>query len=89
MQPTDGLHPDGKTDEDQIKASYDELERAMEQFENHLETSATQGMISGYDTIGPWKENYNSRAREVIDIFLTRHNANRHKMSMPPIPRIQ
>jgi NAD+ synthase len=35
--PTDGLHPTGATDEDQIGATYDELERAMEKFEEHLD----------------------------------------------------
>ncbi len=29
--PTDGLHTDGATDEDQIGATYDELEWAMKQ----------------------------------------------------------
>ena len=32
--PTDGLWPDGRTDEDQIGATYDELEWAMNEIEN-------------------------------------------------------
>ncbi len=32
-RPTDGLHPNGATDEDQIGASYDELEWAMWQYD--------------------------------------------------------
>jgi len=31
--PTDGLHTDGATDEDQIGATYDELEWAMPQYD--------------------------------------------------------
>ena len=34
-QPTDGLYGDSRTDEDQIGASYDELEWAMEQADNN------------------------------------------------------
>lgn len=33
-RPTDGLHPDGATDEDQIWATYDELEWAMVEYDN-------------------------------------------------------
>lgn len=32
--PTDGLHADGSTDEDQIGATYDELEWAMPEYES-------------------------------------------------------
>ena len=41
--PTDGLFGDDRTDEDQIGASYDELEWAMLADENHTKTSGLQG----------------------------------------------
>ncbi len=65
-KPTDGLFADGRTDEDQIGASYPELEWAMEYIAN--------------------KENYelNERQKEVMKIYTSRHNTNRHKMD--PIP---
>jgi NAD+ synthase len=65
-RPTDGLFPDGRTDEDQIGATYPELEWAMEYTEN--------------------KESYavNSRQKHVLEIYLTRNKANKHKMI--PIP---
>lgn len=64
--PTDGLYGDTRTDEDQIGASYDELEWAM----NHLDlSSAKQGEITLTD-----------RQQRVLDIYKTRHAANLHKM---------
>jgi NAD+ synthase len=41
--PTDGLFGDNRTDEDQIGASYDELEWAMEQLENDKTSSDFSG----------------------------------------------
>ncbi len=64
--PTDGLYGDTRTDEDQIGASYDELEWAM----NHLDLSNTQqGEIT-----------FTDRQRQVLDIYNKRHSANLHKM---------
>lgn len=65
-KPTDGLFADGRSDEDQIGATYPELEWAMEYIAK--------------------KENYslNERQRTVMDIYLKRNNANRHKTV--PIP---
>lgn len=65
-RPTDGLYADNRTDEDQIGATYPELEWAM----NYLE--------SGND------HTLTDREKEVLGIFVGRHNANRHKMD--PIP---
>ena len=42
-QPTDGLFGDSRTDEDQIGASYDELEWAMEQANNHKTNNDFEG----------------------------------------------
>lgn len=65
--PTDGLWGDDRTDEDQIGASYPELEWAME-FQESGEDPAS---LSG-------------REKEVYEIYIRMHNANRHKMV--PIP---
>lgn len=65
--PADGLFDDDRSDEDQIGASYPELERAMEQ----AARGVTPGMLSG-------------REREVMEIYLRRNRANRHKVE--PIP---
>lgn len=64
--PTDGLFADGRTDEDQIGATYPELEWAMEYLEKK-ESHALTG-----------------RQAHVMEIYNTRHKANRHKME--PIP---
>lgn len=65
-KPTDGLFADGRTDEDQIGASYPELEWAME-YIAHKDTAEL-----------------NDRQKKVMEIYLSRHNANKHKME--PIP---
>jgi NAD+ synthase len=65
-KPTDGLYADNRTDEDQIGATYLELEWAMK----YLETDENMAL--------------NDREKEVLGIYLARHNANRHKME--PIP---
>ncbi|MCW3077859.1 MAG: NH(3)-dependent synthetase [Bacteroidetes bacterium] len=66
-KPTDGLFADGRTDEDQIGASYPELEWAMEYLEK--------------------KETYtlNDRQKKIMEIFKSRHSANRHKMIAIPV----
>ncbi len=66
--PSDGLFDDDRSDEQQIGATYPELEWAMEQAEN-----------------GTPPECFTGRRREVYDIYLKRHRANLHKMSMPPV----
>ncbi len=68
--PTDGLFGDSRTDEDQIGASYPELEWAMDlrnsgQDTEHLELS--------------------DRQRHVLSIYDRRHAANRHKMDPIPV----
>jgi NAD+ synthase len=70
VEPTDGLWQDGRTDEDQIGATYDELEWAM----NYLKTGVID-YLKAPDI---------DRQSEVLKIYTTRHNANKHKMN--PIP---
>ncbi len=73
--PTDGLWDDGRTDEDQIGATYDELEWAMK----FIETG-----IIDYDSCPDI-----DRQKEVLKIYKNRHNANRHKMDPIPVCKIE
>lgn len=74
--PTDGLWGDDRTDEDQLGASYPELEWAMEweaQHESHSDHERAQSEASL-----PWRQ------REVLETYRRHRRANRHKMI--PIP---
>ena len=73
-RPTDGLWTDGRTDEDQIGATYDELEWAMRYLETGILDYATCPDID--------------RQREVLKIYTSRHNANKHKMNPIPVYKI-
>lgn len=69
--PTDELWADSRSDEEQIGASYDELEWAMkysDQFKDNLGPAMTS-----------------SRQTAVLGIYLDRHNKNAHKMKMPEV----
>ncbi|MFN9798797.1 MAG: NAD(+) synthase, partial [Bacteroidota bacterium] len=77
--PTDGLWGDDRTDEDQIGASYPELEWAMEYADAYLPRKGTGYATDGLEGLG-----LSNRQVEVIRIFVRMHNANRHKMD--PIP---
>ena len=68
--PTDGLWGDDRTDEDQLGASYDELEWAMEQVDQGRE-------VNDFET--------GSRAADVMRIYVRHHRANRHKMDPIPV----
>lgn len=75
--PTDGLHMDMRTDEDQIGATYDELEWVMNWINEHTEIE------------GEWYDksddaSLSKRQLEVMDIYNKFHNSNKHKMD--PIP---
>lgn len=67
--PTDELWADVRSDESAIGASYDELEWAMK----------------AYDGFPVDRETLTDRQKIVYEIFITRHEANAHKMVMPPI----
>lgn len=71
--PTDGLHSDGRTDEDQIGATYDELEWAMDYIEKNPDYSSNDIAI-----LSP-------REREVLDIYLKFNTQNKHKMESIPV----
>jgi NAD+ synthase len=68
-QPTDGLWGDNRTDEEQIGASYDELEWAL----------------NYYDENGSKLEGLTERQTEVLDIYVNRHVSNKHKLETPPV----
>lgn len=70
-QPTDGLFGDTRTDEDQIGASYDELEWAMQMKDE-----------------GKTLTDFSGREKTVFKIYLSRHNANKHKMLPIPVCEI-
>lgn len=73
--PTDGLWEVDRTDEEQIGASYDELEWAMLFMED-----------KNPKTFVPVKNmSLSERQKEVLNIYITRHLANRHKMEMPEV----
>ncbi len=66
-KPADGLFGDDRSDEDQLGASYAELEWAMQQTEDGKQPSDFEG-----------------RHKQVMQIYLKKNLANRHKMN--PIP---
>ncbi len=68
--PTDGLWGDDRSDEDQIGASYPELEWAMELRARNQD---------------PESLSLNDRQRTVLAIFDRMHAANRHKMLPIPV----
>jgi len=67
--PSDGLWNDGRTDEQQIGASYEELEWAL----------------NYYDLNGFKFESLDERQKEVLKIYTKLHKGNSHKMLMPPV----
>jgi NAD+ synthase len=74
-KPTDGLWEDGRGDEDQLGATYDELEVAMKWIdENPLHFSYTPKQFYALS----------NREQEVVHIYKERYFSNRHKIL--PIP---
>lgn len=71
--PTDGLFGDSRTDEDQIGASYPELEWAMDLRERGLD---------------PERMGLSERQRRVLAIYDGRNAANRHKMDPIPVCKL-
>jgi NAD+ synthase len=74
--PVDGLWADNRTDEQQIGATYAELERAMEQLSP--KSQAQSPKLKGNS------QRITAREREVIKIYQRFHKMNEHKMK--PIP---
>lgn len=88
-KPTDGLWGDARSDEDQIGASYPELEWAMSFYENNVIPRGEGVANSSINTIVSFvakQETENvDRKQEVMRIYLTRHRANKHKMDAIPV----
>jgi len=82
--PSDGLWDDTRSDEEQIGASYNELEWAMKFIDNEHESR-----YSGSEPIYTSRGDLSDRQREVLKIYETRHNANRHKMEPIPVCSVQ
>ena len=70
--PTDGLWGDNRTDEEQIGATYEELEWALQ----HYDKAALIGF-----KLSP-------RQEKVLEIYKTRHLSSKHKMLLPPVCQI-
>lgn len=78
--PTDGLWADGRTDEDQLGATYPELEWAMEWYEKN------PGLMY-IDNQEIYADNsLTTRELQVLSIYKTFHRKNAHKMRPIPIP---
>ena len=71
-RPTAGLFDDGRTDQDEIGATYDQLERVMKLKE------------SGKEFDSAWSD----EDKRVWQIYEQRNKANQHKMKEIPICRI-
>ncbi len=80
-KPTDGLWDDDRSDEDQIGASYPELEWAMEFYDDHIKEGYLYLTTDVYEKL-------NARQRQVLKIYTDRHLTSVHKMSMPPICKV-
>lgn len=76
--PTDGLWKDNRSDEDQIGATYDELEWAMENYSKYVNLYGTRGL-----------DGLTARQIEVMNIYMNRHESSKHKMRMPPICNVK
>jgi len=79
-KPTDGLWEDDRSDEDQIGATYPELEWAMEYYEkySYLPVKVYERMFI----------ELTDRQKEILTIYVKRHNNSFHKMNMPPICKL-
>lgn len=71
--PTDGLWSDNRTDEQQIGASYEELEWAMNNINNKINFE---------------QHKYTNRQKEILEIYNYFHSKNLHKMISIPICKI-
>lgn len=80
-RPTDGLWADGRTDEDQIGATYPELEWAMDFCDQFNDEEVEAALIGGFQI----PEMLSERQMQVIKIYWKRHKVNAHKMQMPPV----
>lgn len=83
-KPTDGLWEDGRSDEDQIGATYPELEDIMEIIRLKFNVKSLKLNDTEINTLGELTD----RQKEVFKIYLRFHNANKHKMMAIPVCEI-
>lgn len=82
-KPTDGLWEDNRSDEDQLGATYEEIEWALGFCEKlNINTLSEFKEINQFLVLSEEQIN-------IIYIYLTRHEKNSHKMEMPPICHIE
>jgi NAD+ synthase len=86
--PTDGLWGDDRSDEDQIGASYPELEWAMEYCNKYDLTNMTWQQQGEIWSINPDYPIISHRQKTVMDIYTRMNKANRHKMVPIPVCEI-
>lgn len=81
--PSDGLWDDSRSDEDQIGATYAELEWAMDYYDHHgLRMDGNPQGFPSADFIE--SDDLTSRQVQVLRIFAERHEKHAHKMEAPP-----
>ena len=80
--PTDGLWKDERNDEDQIGATYPELEMAMKWILERDWNPLTDGVNNILES------NLKKREKEVLLLFIEFHRSNSHKMSPIPVCKI-
>jgi NAD+ synthase len=71
-KPSDGLYEDSRSDEDQLGATYNELEWAMRFEDNNTIT----------------ENEFKSREKKVLEIYRSLNSKNKHKMTPIPICKI-
>ncbi|MGY8919511.1 MAG: NAD(+) synthase [Flavobacteriales bacterium] len=71
-KPSDGLYADSRSDEDQLGATYDELEWAMRVEDHNTKT----------------ENEFSSREKKVLEIYRSLNSKNKHKMVPIPICKI-
>ena len=77
-KPTDGLWADGRCDEDQLLCSYDELEWAMDYYE---EMKSKKIIISEIESL-------TLREKEVLERYTELYHKGVHKVQLPPVFRL-
>jgi NAD+ synthase len=77
--PTDGLFGDSRSDEDQIGASYPELEWAMDYIHEWITDKGSWSVLQADNP------DLSERQKEVLAIYWKRNRANQHKMLPIPI----
>jgi len=76
--PVDGLWADNRTDEEQIGATYDEMEWAMQRLSQKSKVKSQKHVVSKAESL-------TARQKKILEIFRRFHKMNEHKMKPIPI----